>query len=56
MKYVNIPMSGWKSPKQTDVDEFLAVGEESRIPVKFFVHCKAGIHRTGVVGAAYRLH
>ena len=53
MKYVNIPMSGWKSPKQEDVDTFLALVNNPETG-KFFVHCKAGIHRTGVVGAAYR--
>ena len=53
MKYVNIPMSGWKSPQQKDVDDFLALVNNPETG-KFFVHCKAGIHRTGVVGAAYR--
>jgi len=53
MKYVNIPMSGWKSPKQADIDTFLALVKDSATG-KFFVHCKAGIHRTGVIGAAYR--
>lgn len=53
MKYVHIPMSGWKSPQQKDVDAFLAVVNNPETG-KFFVHCKAGIHRTGVVGAAYR--
>ncbi len=53
MKYVNIPMSGWKSPQQADVDAFLALVNNPDTG-KFFVHCKAGIHRTGVVGAAYR--
>ena len=53
MKYINIPMSGWKSPQQTDVDTFLALVNNPETG-KFFVHCKAGIHRTGVVGAAYR--
>ena len=53
MKYVNIPMSGWKSPQQTDVDNFLALVNNPETG-KFYVHCKAGIHRTGVVGAAYR--
>ncbi len=53
MKYVNIPMSGWKRPKQEDVDAFLALVNNPETG-KFFVHCKAGIHRTGVVGAAYR--
>ena len=53
MKYVNIPMSGWKSPQQKDVDAFLALVNNEETG-KFYVHCKAGIHRTGVVGAAYR--
>lgn len=53
MKYVNIPMSGWKSPKQEDIDTFLALVNNPETG-KFYVHCKAGIHRTGVVGAAYR--
>ena len=53
MKYVNIPMSGWKSPQQADIDTFLALVKNPDTG-KFFVHCKAGIHRTGVIGAAYR--
>ncbi|HKP71202.1 MAG TPA: tyrosine-protein phosphatase [Pyrinomonadaceae bacterium] len=53
MKYINIPMSGWKSPKQADVDAFLTLVNNPDTG-KFYVHCKAGIHRTGVVGAAYR--
>lgn len=53
MKYINIPMSGWKSPQQEDVDAFLKLIEDPNTG-KFFVHCKAGIHRTGVIGAAYR--
>jgi protein tyrosine/serine phosphatase len=53
MKYVNIPMSVWKSPQQADVDAFLALVDKPDTG-KFYVHCKAGIHRTGVVGAAYR--
>lgn len=53
MKYVNIPMSGWKSPQQKDIDKFLALVDNPETG-KFFVHCKAGMHRTGVIGAAYR--
>lgn len=53
MRYINIPMSGWKTPQQADVDAFLALANDDETG-KFFVHCKAGIHRTGVVGAAYR--
>jgi protein tyrosine/serine phosphatase len=53
LKYVNIPMSGWKSPKDTDINTFLKLANDpSTGPM--FVHCKAGIHRTGVAGAVYR--
>jgi protein tyrosine/serine phosphatase len=53
MKYVNIPMSGWKSPKDTDVQQFLNLLADPATGT-VFVHCKAGIHRTGVVSAVYR--
>jgi tyrosine-protein phosphatase SIW14 len=53
MKYVNIPMSGWKYPKQQFIDEFLQLMNDSETGT-VFVHCKAGIHRTGVAGAVYR--
>src|SRR5215218_8673653 len=53
LKYVNIPMSGWKSPKDADINTFLKLANDpSTGPM--FVHCKAGIHRTGVAGAVYR--
>lgn len=53
MKYVNISMSGWKTPKDRQLLEFLKLVNDPETG-KFFVHCKAGIHRTGVVGAVYR--
>jgi protein tyrosine/serine phosphatase len=53
MKYVNISMSGWKSPKDAQMDVFLKLVDDPETG-KFFVHCKAGIHRTGVAGAVYR--
>ena len=53
MRYVNIPMSGWKTPKDRQVEEFLKLANDPETG-KFFVHCKAGIHRTGVAGAVYR--
>lgn len=53
MKYVNIPMSGWKYPKAEYIEEFLKLVNDSETG-NFFVHCKAGIHRTGIVGAVYR--
>lgn len=53
MKYVNIPMSGWKSPDMEDVNKFLALLEEPSTGT-VYVHCKAGRHRANVMGAAYR--
>jgi tyrosine-protein phosphatase SIW14 len=53
MRYVNIPMSGWKSPKDKDLQAFLKLVDDPETG-KFYVHCKAGIHRTGVAGAVYR--
>jgi len=54
IKYINIPMSGWKSPKDADVDRVVSIlNDESN--GKVYVHCKAGIHRTGITGAVYRM-
>lgn len=53
MKYINIPMSGWKYPKDAQIKEFMVLVDNPETG-KFFVHCKAGIHRTGVAGAVYR--
>lgn len=53
MKYVNIPMSGWKYPKEQKVEQFLKLINDPANG-KIFVHCKAGIHRTGITGAVYR--
>jgi tyrosine-protein phosphatase SIW14 len=52
MKYVNIPMSGWKSPNDAKVEEFLKIVNDPANVV--YAHCKAGIHRTGLTGAVYR--
>ena len=54
MKYVNIPMSGWKSPKDKDVQEFLSLLNNPETGT-VYVHCKAGIHRTGITAAVYRM-
>ncbi len=53
MKYINIPMSGWKSPKDSDIDAFLKLANDPATGT-MFVHCKAGIHRTGITAAIYR--
>lgn len=53
MKYVHIPMTGWTT-KDSSVAEFLKVANDPANG-KFYVHCAAGKHRTGLVGAIYRL-
>lgn len=54
MKYVNIPMSGWKYAKDTQVEEFMKLMNDPATGV-VYAHCKAGRHRTGLTGAVYRL-
>lgn len=53
MKYVNIPMSGMGTPKMSDINTFLKLLNDPGTGA-IYLHCKAGIHRTGVFGAAYR--
>ena len=53
MKYVNIPMSGWKTPKMESINQFLKLMNDPSTGV-VYVHCKAGRHRASVMGAAYR--
>jgi tyrosine-protein phosphatase SIW14 len=55
MKYVNIPMSGWKYPKQSQIDEFMKLMNDPATGT-VYVHCKAGKHRTGITGAVYRFN
>jgi protein tyrosine phosphatase (PTP) superfamily phosphohydrolase (DUF442 family) len=54
MKYVNIPMSGFRYPKEELIEEYLKLVNNPETG-KVFVHCKAGVHRTGVAGAVYRM-
>lgn len=53
MRYVNIPMSGWRYPKARSIEQFLELMNKPETGI-VFVHCKAGKHRTGVTGAVYR--
>lgn len=55
MTYVNIPMSGWKYPDDEDIQTFMALMNKPETG-KVYVHCKAGKHRTGLVGAIYRFN
>lgn len=53
MKYVHVPMTGWTT-RDESVDDFLtAINDPANGEV--YVHCAAGKHRTGLVGAIYRL-
>ena len=54
MKYVNIPMSDKKYPPAASIAEFLKLANNPQTGA-FFVHCEGGRHRTGVIGAVYRL-
>jgi len=53
MRYVNIPMSDKKRPSDTQIEEFLAL-TQNKEEGPFYIHCKGGRHRTGVMGAVYR--
>lgn len=54
MKYVHIPMSAWRAPRDADMEKVLQVIDDPESG-KVFVHCKQGKHRTGVVSALYRM-
>lgn len=53
MRYVNIPMSDKKRPEDAQIEQFLAV-TKNKADGPFYIHCKGGRHRTGVMGAVYR--
>jgi len=54
MRYVNIPLSGWRRPRDADVRRILMLlADPDARPV--LVHCRRGSERTGVVIALYRI-
>jgi protein tyrosine/serine phosphatase len=55
MKYINIPMEDTEYPKPEAVAEFLSLMNDPQTGV-MYVHCKGGKHRTGAMGAVYRLN
>ncbi len=55
MRYVNIAMSDTDRPGDETVEEFLKLVNDPSTG-KFYVHCKGGRHRTGLIGAVYRLN
>ncbi len=54
MRYVNIPLSGWRRPQDEAVLRILALlADPAARPV--LVHCRRGADRTGVIVALYRI-
>ena len=56
MEYVNIPWTIWGTPYNPEIFArfFKAIRDKDTKPV--FFHCKRGSERTGVLGAAYKIH
>jgi protein tyrosine/serine phosphatase len=54
MRYVNIPMSDSSRPRDEQIAQFLKLVDNPATGA-FFVHCVGGRHRTGVMGAVYRM-
>lgn len=54
MRYVNIPMIAKKYPRPEWVEAFMKTVDDPSTG-KFFVHCAGGRHRTGSMGAVYRM-
>ncbi|HSB09609.1 MAG TPA: tyrosine-protein phosphatase [Blastocatellia bacterium] len=55
MRYVNIPMSDSSRPRDEQIEQFLKLVNDPATG-RFFVHCAGGRHRTGVMGAVYRMN
>ena len=54
MRYVNIPMSDSSRPRDEQIAQFLKLVDDPATGA-FYVHCAGGRHRTGVMGAVYRM-
>ncbi len=54
MRYINIPMVAKKYPRPEWVTAFMKTVDDPSTG-KFFVHCAGGRHRTGSMGAVYRM-
>ncbi|HWO00899.1 MAG TPA: dual specificity protein phosphatase family protein [Blastocatellia bacterium] len=55
IRYVSIPMSDSRKPASDQIDQFMKLVNDPATG-KFFVHCIGGRHRTGVMGAVYRMN
>jgi protein tyrosine/serine phosphatase len=54
MHYINIPMSDSSRPRDEQIAQFLKLVDDPATG-RFYVHCAGGRHRTGVMGAVYRM-
>lgn len=54
LKYYNISLNGVSAPSDADVAKFLSIVNDPSSG-KIYMHCKADIHRTGAMGAVYRI-
>lgn len=54
MRWVNIPMWCWWRPSHAQVEDFLAVVTDP-VSRPVYVHCRQGVHRTGIMVALYRV-
>lgn len=54
LRYINIPMSDKDRPNDLQIASFLQVVRNTG-DSPFYVHCRGGRHRTGVMGAVYRM-
>ena len=54
MRFVHIPVNGWKPPTDEQVAQFLKLFRDGP-QQKVFVHCRYGDDRTGVFVATYRM-
>lgn len=56
MKFVNIPLRGYRSPADAQIRRALAeLDEATRAKTPAFVHCRLGKDRTGTVIACFRI-
>jgi len=55
IQYISIPMSDSRRPPSEQIEQFMKLVNDQATG-KFFVHCIGGRHRTGVMGAVYRMN
>jgi tyrosine-protein phosphatase SIW14 len=54
MRFINLPGSGWATPKDEEIAQFFSLLRE-RPRRKIFIHCWLGGDRSGMFIAAYRI-